>query len=312
MNKKLYKIYQFGIIHGLCYILFVLGLKLFPHTKITTLCRNLHNYAVKRFIRIKFKNILQQINNKHEYKLIENKQDSPIWFLWWQGDKNMPPIISACHKSIIKNSNGHPVIFISKDNIDKYITIPTCIINKVKNGMCSFTHLSDYIRFALLYYHGGIWIDSTVLLTSSLKINNFSFDTINTFPLETVPNKEGKWNIFYLALPKGNLISLFLIKVWEMYWTKYNKLIDYFFTDYCINVLYETNPYIQQVIDTGKQELGKFDSHSLLWLMNKEYNSKQYKEITQTVFLHKLKYKGNLQKTINNSISYYEYIISEH
>lgn len=44
--------------------------------------------------------------------------------------------------------------------------MPEYIINKQKEGYIDITHFSDILRMMLLTKHGGIWMDSTLLIPS--------------------------------------------------------------------------------------------------------------------------------------------------
>ena len=86
----------------------------------------------------KYKNLI-----KKENKIPEN---SPIWVMWYQGIKSAPPIVLSCINSIIINKGKHHVNIIDKYNLDKYIKLPSYIIDKFKNGTFSITHFSDIVR----------------------------------------------------------------------------------------------------------------------------------------------------------------------
>lgn len=50
----------------------------------------------------------------------------------------------------------------------QYVDIPDYILQKYKQGKMTRTHLSDIVRLLLLSKYGGVWIDSTILLTNEL------------------------------------------------------------------------------------------------------------------------------------------------
>lgn len=89
--------------------------------------------------------------------------DEPIWVFWWTGEETAPEIVKACIKSIRRNANGHRVIFLSKDNLHDYVTLPDFIEKKHNDGNIGHAHYSDIVRISLLAEYGGVWIDSTVL-----------------------------------------------------------------------------------------------------------------------------------------------------
>ena len=91
-----------------------------------------------------------------------------IWVCWLQGEENAPEIIKACIASMRKWAKGYEIRLITDKNLLEYVNIPEYIIRKYQEGKITFTHFSDILRTCLLYEHGGIWIDSTVLLTGEL------------------------------------------------------------------------------------------------------------------------------------------------
>ena len=95
----------------------------------------------------------------------------------------MPDIVKACYNSIQRHACNHPVILITEENFRDYIDMPEYIINKQKEGYIDITHFSDILRMMLLTKHGGIWMDSTLLIPSKQVIQKTSFGvaTINQF-----------------------------------------------------------------------------------------------------------------------------------
>lgn len=91
------------------------------------------------------------------------KEDTPIWVCWLQGLENAPNIVKCCINSIVANVKGK-IQIITYDNYSEYVQIDEIILEKHKMGIISKTHFSDVIRLALLCKHGGIWIDSTILM----------------------------------------------------------------------------------------------------------------------------------------------------
>ena len=110
----------------------------------------------------------KEVIANYKHSSLENSEQitdvSPIWVCWWQGRDSMPDIVKACYNSILMHAGNHPVILITGDNYHEYVTLPDCILQKWKAGNITLTHLSDILRMLLLKAHGGIWMDSTVLL----------------------------------------------------------------------------------------------------------------------------------------------------
>ena len=128
------------------------------------------------------------------------KKEAPIWVCWWQGESQMPPIVRSCYQSLLENAGEHPVHLITEESIDQYIQIPTYILQKVKKGNISFTHFSDIIRMALLYEHGGLWLDATIYVSSPLKDKIFDSPLFSVAPnIDTELVSQAKWSGFLLG-----------------------------------------------------------------------------------------------------------------
>lgn len=123
-----------------------------------------------------------------------------IWVCWWQGEKNMPEMVKKCFDNIVKYANGHPVKLITFDNYKDYVQIDKRIVDKVKSGKYMLAHLADLVRVKLLEQYGGLWLDSTILLTENINEDFFhkSFSVKNT-PLDNNSVTEYKWCSFVLG-----------------------------------------------------------------------------------------------------------------
>lgn len=119
------------------------------------------------FLRNQYKNLIAKYVKEDSNSLHATTVGKPkIWVMWWQGYDQMPAIVRSCFHSIQEhNKTGLDVVLITKDNYKKYTTVPQYVIDKVNNGIITFTHFSDIIRMTLLADHGGLWMDSTMFLT---------------------------------------------------------------------------------------------------------------------------------------------------
>ena len=90
----------------------------------------------------------ENIINKYKYLIKKEKnikENCPIWTMWYQGIEAAPPIVRSCIQSIIENRVKHPVIIITKYNIDKYIKLPYYIMEKFNKIIITVTHFSDIV-----------------------------------------------------------------------------------------------------------------------------------------------------------------------
>ena len=63
------------------------------------------------------------------------------------------------HAPVFRRAPGH-------SHYGKDVNMPDYIIRKQQSGEIDLTHFSDILRMMLLAQHGGIWMDSTLLIPS--------------------------------------------------------------------------------------------------------------------------------------------------
>lgn len=106
---------------------------------------------------------------------IEPKQDlgsqTIIWQYWGQGfSGDQPPlVVKYCLETVERYKGDCRVIHLSDDTISDYIDLPDFIREGLRdNPSLTRTFFSDLLRLALLEAYGGVWLDSTILLTREL------------------------------------------------------------------------------------------------------------------------------------------------
>jgi hypothetical protein len=212
---------------------------------------------------------------------------------------------------LLKNANGHQVNLITSDNYDKYCNIPDYIMKKVNNKTVTLTHLSDILRVFLLEAHGGLWVDSTVLVTTTLPDH---FPPLFSLKCKKDPFKnvaENRWAGSFIYMNKGNILADFLKNIFSEYWRHHNKMIDYFLIDYFIAIAYDTIPSITQMIDAIPETDNLI--HGLQDRLNSAYKQTVFDEIDETTKFHKLTYKMELQEyTGDGELTFYGYIINKY
>lgn len=188
-----------------------------------------------------------------------------IWVCWLQGQKHMPKLIRICYQQLLRNANGYKVILLTEKNISDYLTIDDSLKNRIGKEI-SFTAYSDLLRLNLLAFYGGVWIDSTYLLTSPLPDDFFSRSFYTLHKLQSCERQktlafvsEGRWT--------GNLIGcrpnyepmMEIRNIFLGYWLLHNQIIDFFLIDHVINYVYNTNEFFKKDIDN----IPITNSHSL-------------------------------------------------
>lgn len=174
-----------------------------------------------------------------------------IWTLWWQGEKNAPEIVKKCFNNMKKYSNGARVIVLDRLNYVNYIELPEIIERKFKEGKITITHLSDVIRFLLLYKYGGLWMDSTIYISDYLPQNifDYNFYSIKNGTEDKKNISKNRWTSFLLGGKAGNFVFNDISNMFVEYWKKYDDLACYFLIDFCLNNEYKKSTEFRNQID---------------------------------------------------------------
>jgi len=242
-----------------------------------------------------------------EVPITKSSSDYKIWVMWWQGEENMPEIIRINFDSLKRNSNGHEVVLITNDNYFNYLEIPNFIIDKLSQNIISLTHLSDYIRVALLSKYGGLWLDATVYVNSPLPIEfnlpywtnkwelrESEYDSYNLWiglwGLSSVPELliTQYMGIWY-SCPNNPLFDC-LNNFWLAYWEKENKIPYYWTTElFLIGIMYDNLQAVKKMIDdvpTNNRQ-----SFNLRFFMNKKFEKNIFEEFTKDTHFFYLSWK---------------------
>lgn len=224
--------------------------------------------------------------------LTENVGDNNIWVCWWQGEKSMPEMVKKCFNSIIRYSNGHPVKLITFDNYKDYVQVDYRIVEKVKNGTFKLAHFADLVRLKLLEQYGGLWLDSTILLTANINEDFFQkFFSVKIRPVDNDSVSEYRWCSFVLGGGKNiRYIYSQLSCMLERYMLENDLFIDYLLIDYFLNILYRQDKSVKETIDT--MPFTNPNLHKLRLLFENEFDETIWKTIVSNTNIFKLTYKG--------------------
>lgn len=228
----------------------------------------------------------------------------PVFMFWDQGYNEAPEIVKMTINKA-REEFGDRLILLTQSNINDYIDIPE-YVKKIRNTKRAF--FSDWLRVNLLAKHGGIWLDSTVLVTHGLSkiitsVNSFDGILIQTFGTD----KFQMSNWFLVAYQKNNYIFQVIKKLLDLYHSQYDFYEEYFMFHSFMKALAQ--------IDR------KFNS---IWLLNNHLDSKNglalekhiYDDYTVVDFnsilkkssIHKLSYHAYDKNRLNEK-SVYNYVL---
>lgn len=242
--------------------------------------------------------------------LTENVGDNNIWVCWWQGEKSMPEMVKKCFNSIIRYSNGHPVKLITFDNYKDYVQVDYRIVEKVKNGTFKLAHFADLVRLKLLEQYGGLWLDSTILLTANINEDFFQkFFSVKIRPVDNDSVSDYRWCSFVLGGGKDiRFIYSHLSSMLERYMLENEVFIDYLLIDYFLDILYRENRLVKEMIDA--MPYTNPNLHNLRIKFDNEFDKVQWDSMLSDTEIFKLTYKGKHSKQNDKGMpTFYAYIL---
>ena len=272
--------------------------------------------AIKKFLTEKYSYVIERhaktvINNKNCPKVAP--KDYQIFYGWLQGEENLPLLARCCYNSLKMNAGAYKITFIDEKNYSDYVDIPPYIYEKFKAGKMKPAHFTDVIRINLLERYGGLWLDATIFVTSSIPeiIFNLPFFTIKYHVNANHRNVSlGRWTAFLLASQAGNILPQFVLEFMSEYWRVKDLLIDYALFDYSIATAYNELPECRNLIDAVPQS--NPDLRKLNGLLNSEFNQDKFNKLTLSTQFFKLTYKQKFNKLINNRKTFYAHVLESY
>lgn len=237
-----------------------------------------------------------------------DKDHLPIWYCWLQGEDKLPKIPRLCLQSIRKYSDGHPVIVLTFENYRQYVTLPPNIEDLYVKGVIKSAHFADILRVNLLEQRGGLWLDSTILLTKNIPDNIFSM------PFFSVKEQENRlyvsqcrWAVFCLGGFPHNVVFQFVAKCFTEYLSRQDCFVDYFMFDHFIDMAYQNNLDIRRLVD--EIPYNNENVHKLSPLLCNSFNEVQFRELTKDTYIFKLSWREYTDEELEcNPDNYYHYI----
>ena len=242
-------------------------------------------------------------------------QDLPIFFMWFQGENNLPVVIQKCLESIRKHIPNRKVIIITRENITQYSDIPDYILQLVDEGSITKTFFSDIARAALLYKNGGTWVDAAIYLTKQIPDSYFDKQYYCPAGIISEHKKDFRylfngtkgWNVSFQGTDQKEFpLYDFLFHFYCKYFSEYPTHVDYFMNDYMMSLFCKHNKQFWDILNNQQENnIREFD---LALMMNKilnKSNEKKLEQLLNNTFIHKLTYRKNWQPEIKNQKTVY-------
>lgn len=234
----------------------------------------------------------------------KNKYPRRIWWLWFQGRNNAPDIVKKCFESIqyYAENMQYTLTELNEKNLFQYVHLPECIVEKWKKGIIGNANFSDLCRVSLLVEYGGIWIDSTVLLTGEInkEILESDFFFFKASFMDMTVTKISNW--FMTSKKAGNSFLLSVRESMFNYWSKNDYMDDYFIFHLVVSALSEKAELKEMF-----EEIPYFTNtypHLLGSNLINDYSKNKFEHILKCSNIHKLTYK-NMEGLPQSSVYHY-------
>lgn len=240
------------------------------------------HWVMYTYLKAKYARFLRNYNYKHNET---HEYSNKVWWCWLQGEKNAPDISKACLASIRRTLPGKEIIVITEKNMTDYAEMPGYIMEKYRCGKITRTHFSDLLRLQVLVAHGGIWVDSTVYLSSP---PDYAFGR-PLFVLQTREDKDPATaaQSWFIAAEKGEPILTLARDLLFEYWRTHNRLIHYFLIYFFLKIASERYPEEWNEIP--------FFPDAATYILERElfrpYSKERISQIFAMSDIHKLTYK---------------------
>ena len=269
-----------------------------------------HDREVKKFLTEKYSYVIERYKNS----VINNKtcpkvapKDYRIYYCWLQGEKNLPVLARCCYNSLKENAGAYKITFIDENNFSNYVEIPDYIFEKYKAGKMKPAHFTDVIRINLLESYGGLWLDSTILVTEPLE-NYKKFWKLPFFSQKYTQEKDnlhfitkafGSYSAYarWAGFVQGtsiihNPLYAFAKDFYNEYWRDFDELVDYVLMDFVIDIAYTNIPAVKKEIDDCP--INNEDVWTLSPHLNTPYETFQYEKVLKGNFLNKMSSRKQL------------------
>lgn len=229
-----------------------------------------------------------------------------LWIFWWQGIDSAPDLVKVCYKSIIENLKDWDIILITENNYKDYVSFPDFILEKLSNGQITLTHFSDLLRLELLIKYGGLWLDATVLCTSSNIPKSILESDLFVYQAQK-PGADGRavvMSSWCMYAKTNNKILMATRNLLYKYWEKNTKMDDYFLLHQFFSIVCNYYPDEARKIPPFCNST----PHILLLHLFDEYDKNYWSDLKNMTCFHKLSYKLDLNNKKSNS-TYYDEIL---
>lgn len=231
----------------------------------------------------KYQAILDNINYPEDKYIA--KPNNNVWVCWFQGIENAPEVVKICNKSLYKYMGNKDIHIITEKNMHEYVELPDYILDKWKQGIISYAHLSDILRTELLIKYGGMWVDATTLFTEPVPayVYRKPLFLLQYKSLEDLSMNINSWFIY--AQPNCRILRVVRDLLYA-YWKEENVIKEYFLWHHFVQMAFSKYKEDYENIDYVSEMM----SHCLFYNLFKKYDNEYWNQIKRCSSIHKLSY----------------------
>lgn len=237
---------------------------------------------------------------------VSSKNNKKIWVMWWQGYDQAPKVIKRNIKNL-RQLFGDNVIVIDQTNYLRYTNISNNVQNAFNQKHISFTQWSDIIRYNLLRNHGGLWVDSSVMISEKIKSIPDFFES-DFISLVSRPNTskfitQGQWTGWFIGGEANFGLFVFLDLFFKNYYQKYRETIDYFFADDAATYYLNKDKKFRDLLKKQSREWNPYSFIENYNSLNSNHIINEFKN-NQSYCIQKITYKFDYNKAKEGSLAY--------
>ena len=233
-----------------------------------------------------------------------------VWFFWWQGVDSMPDICKCCFESLKRNCGDAKINIVDQCSLEKYLVVPQEILDKVKTGVFSITHLSDVVRVMLLSQYGGLWVDATLFFVNPIPQSWFEcpFFSIKNRQNSFAYISQNRWSTFIMGTNRQSDFFGLLSELMKEYAVRKMDFIDYMTIDVFMDLLFDIPRYKELISELPVQNEGL---HELRLLLNSPFDAEQWNRMKSVNTCFKLTYKMRFYNQVDNVDTYYKRLVND-
>ncbi|WP_273752765.1 capsular polysaccharide synthesis protein [Leuconostoc mesenteroides] len=273
---------------------------------LSKLNKNSQKYRQQKVYNFLKDKIISQNIIKHANIVAVDAEKIPVWIFWAQGFDNAPVFIQENLRHTRKIlSVKYDIRTVDLNDLLALINLSDNILKKYHSGQFKQAFFSDVVRFCLLQKYGGVWLDSTVYVTSSEIPNDIKYADHFIFKdMHFILNEKASstglipGSSWFLFAKKDDEWVNQVAEFMKKYAENYNTVSYYYTTHLIMGLAFDINTDWYYKMPTYDNQA----PHQMQYLMSNPYDEKTITKTLKGCFIHKLSYKQEFYSEIDKQL----------